>query len=88
MILLVWEKKFIKNTNYQFWKYSIIAKFFITILFLTPILDALIGSSQKESKNTSNIIKFIVGLLLTLYSPFLRFYREYYLKSEPENYDR
>lgn len=81
MILLVDEKKYIKDNNHSLWKYLLIAKTFTTIL-LSPILDFFIGLSTKNenySFQIALITRFICLLLLTLLSPFLRFFREYYM---------
>lgn len=82
MILLVVEKKFIKDKSYSLWKYLLITKTFMTI-FLTPILDYFISLSTTDQEyifQTALKIRFSFLLLLTLLSPFLRFYREYYVK--------
>jgi hypothetical protein len=83
MILLVIEKKFTKDFHYELWKKSLIVKFILT-LFVTPILEALISISVKDQDRIDSIalpIKFTLMFIFTLASPFLRFYREYYLTS-------
>jgi hypothetical protein len=88
MILLLIEKKFAKDSNYNFWKKSLIAKFLITIL-LTPILERLISIGVTEENQIESIalpVRFAIMLILTLFSPFLRFFREYYMKTETELY--
>ena len=81
MILLVIEKKFVKDSNYSLWKIILVVKTCITI-FLTPILDWFIGlfSTIENTDMISLKIKFTFMLILTFISPFLRFFREYYLK--------
>jgi hypothetical protein len=64
------------------------AKFFITI-FLTPMLEALISLGVDEQEKIDSIaipIRFSFMLILTLASPFLRFYGEYYMKPKLEGY--
>jgi hypothetical protein len=89
MILLVVEKKFIKDFHYEVWKKSLIVKFILT-LFVTPMLEALISISEKDQDKIDSValpIKFSLMLIFTLASPFLRFYREYYLTpGPPESY--
>lgn len=89
MILLVIEKKFIKDFQYEIWKKSLIVKFILT-LFITPLLEFLISISVNEQDKIDSIalpIKFTLMLIFTLASPFLRFYREYYLTpGPPESY--
>jgi len=82
MIILVIEKKFVKDRNYNLWKYLLVIKTFVTI-FLTPILDYFIElTTDEESAFTIALkIRFSFLLILTLISPFLRFLREYYLLS-------
>jgi hypothetical protein len=85
MILLVVEKKFIKDFHYELWKKSLVVKFILT-LFVTPLLEALISISVSEQDKIDSIaipIKFTLMLIFTLVSPFLRFYREYYLTPGP-----
>jgi hypothetical protein len=88
MILIVIEKKFIKDIHYEVWKKSLIVKFVIAI-FLTPLLEALISLGVVGDEKIDSIaipLKFSFMLILTLASPFLRYYREYFMKTEHESY--
>jgi hypothetical protein len=88
MYLIIREKNFIKDIHYNVWKHSLYTKVLISI-FLTPLLEILVGIQQTDPikiQDTSTVVRFSFLLLLTLYSPFLRYYREYYVSSEPENY--
>jgi hypothetical protein len=89
MILFIIEKKFVRDFYYEVWKKSLIVKFIITI-FLTPALEGLISLGIKnDDEKVSQIavpIRFTIMLILFLGSSFLRYFREYYMKSESENY--
>lgn len=88
MILLVKEKKYEKDTPYNIWKISLMIKFFLTLL-ITPILESLISigvQTQTEIDSYAVPIKFTIMLIFILGSPFLRFYREYYLTSGLDSY--
>jgi hypothetical protein len=86
MILLIVEKKFVKDFHYEVWKKSLIAKFCITIL-LTPVLEKIVNiftSDEVKIDDISLKIRFPFMFLLFLASPFLRYYREHYLTREKE----
>ena len=88
MILLIIEKKFTKDFYYEVWKKSLIVKFFLS-LFVTPLLEALISIGIKENDEVNRIaipIKFSLMLIFTLWSNFLRYFREYYMTSTVEGY--
>jgi putative copper export protein len=76
MIILVIENKYNKNSAYEFWKKSLIAKFFLT-LSLTPLLDLVIA----DKSICFNVRVAIVVALFSI-SPFLRYFRENFLKSQ------
>ena len=86
MILIIIEKKFEKDNHYQIWKKILIAKLFITI-FLTPLLEKIVNIFTSNASIIDDIslkIRFPLMFLLFLSSPFLRYYREHYLKTEKE----
>lgn len=86
MILLIFEKKFEKNTQYEIWKKTLIAKLFITI-FLTPLLEKIVNiftSDEAKIDDISLKIRFPLMFLLFLISPFLRYFREHYMVTEKE----
>jgi len=88
MVLLIIEKKFNRDFYYEVWKKSLIVKFILTI-FLTPLLEALISIGEKDKEKIDSIalpIKFSFMLVFTLYSCFLRFFREYYMTTPQESY--
>ena len=88
MLLLIWEKKFNKDFNYEIWKKSLITKFFITLL-LTPLLESVISLGIKDEDKVNDIanpLKFTVMLLFTLGSSYLRYFREYYMTQSNEGY--
>lgn len=88
MILLIVEKKFTKDKNYEIWKKSLIVKFIITI-FITPALEGLISLGVKDEDKVNSIatpIKFSVMLIFVLGSSFLRYFRETFMKTEHESY--
>lgn len=88
MILLIVEKKFIKDMHYEVWKKSLITKFILTI-FLTPALEGLISLGIDNKDNVDYIairIRFSIMLIFVLGSSFLRYYRETFMKSELESY--
>jgi uncharacterized membrane protein len=84
MILLIVEKKYEKDSSYQLWKRILIGKFFLTLL-LTPLLDKSFNLLNLDVENVPNV-RFSLMTLMFLVSPFLRFYREYYLlPTKPSN---
>ena len=86
MILLIKEKKFEKNTQYEIWKKTLIVKFVITV-FLTPLLEKIVNiftSDESKIVDISLKIRFPLMFLLFLVSPFLRYYREHYLSREKD----
>ena len=88
MILLIVEKKYIKDFSYELWKKSLIVKFIITIL-ITPALEGLIALGVKEEDKVNSIaipIRFTVMLIIFFGSSFLRYHREYFMKTELESY--
>jgi hypothetical protein len=88
MILLILEKKFIKDFHLGVWKKSIILKFILTI-FITPALEGLISLGVSEENKITSIaipIRFSIMLIILLGSSFLRYYREYFIKSEYDSY--
>lgn len=88
MILLIKEKKYVKDFYYELWKKSLIIKFFLS-LFVTPILDASISIWISEYDQVNRLavpIKFSLMLIFTLWSNFVRYFREYYMKPTNEGY--
>ena len=86
MLILIKENKFVRNQNYEIWKKLLIFKFFLSFS-LTPLLEKLIPIKvdESDSSNSTNIFfKIRLGLVLLMFlmSPFLRFFREYYLKKQ------
>jgi hypothetical protein len=79
MVLLYIENRFVKNGAYEFWKKAIITKLAFT-LSLTPILDVVIPDKETAFKIR---VGGVLGLFLV--SPFLRYYREYYLSPQKAN---
>jgi hypothetical protein len=95
MIILVKTNNYIKNLAYAVWKNILIGKFILT-LALTPILEKIVPSGaftqnpNVASDNTKNgniyfKIRLTVVIMLFLFSPFLRYYRESFLKAEIKN---
>lgn len=80
MIILVVEKRFVKDSNYNLWKYLLIFKTFVAI-FITPILDYFIELTTDKASSfiVALKIRFTSLLILTFISPFLRLFKEYYL---------
>jgi hypothetical protein len=91
MIIQIIENKFIKNFAYEFWKKILIAKFFIACVALTPLINKIISPTliPDEVARKSQIFNLqcyvIFGLFLI--SPFLRFFREYYMLSSNKKID-
>ena len=88
MLLLIYEKKYIKDFQYELWKKSLIIKTIVTIL-ISPLLEVIISLSVKEEDQISSVagpIRFSVMLLMTMGSPFLRFYREYFMTAPQDSY--
>lgn len=77
MILFIIEKRFEKNSNYLLWKNLLILKFFLSLL-LTPLLDKSCNIVGLDSELVPKI-RFALMTFMFLISPFLRFFREYYL---------
>jgi hypothetical protein len=85
MIILVKENKYIKNLSYKIWKNLLIGKFILSI-FLTPVLDAimtkiLVGMNAGDKTMTLFRTRFALVVVLFVLSPFIRYFREYFLVS-------
>lgn len=85
MITMILEKAYKKDSlPYKLWKYSLMVKVFLS-LFLTPLMNAIVKSAVDDPKNeTSDKARFSLALVMFLYSPFLRYYREYFMKPLPD----
>jgi uncharacterized membrane protein len=75
MIILVKENKYLKNSAYKLWKNLIIGKFFLSIM-LTPLLEKVV---RIDTPGVHWKIRLSIVMSLFLMSPFLRYFREYYL---------
>lgn len=86
--LLIKENKYKKDFHYKMWNYLLLFKLAAS-LFTTPLLDYFIslGNGTSEEKEGLTVkIKFTLLLVVTLMSPFSRFYREYCMQRDPEEY--
>jgi hypothetical protein len=82
MLLLIFEKKYEKDSSYQIWKKSLIVKFLLSI-FITPMLEALISLGINDKDKIDNYaipIRFSILVIFAIGSPYLRYYREENLK--------
>lgn len=83
MVILAKESKFVRDMSYKAWKMLLYLKFFLT-LALTPLLEKVLIPNSMDKEEICFKIRFYMVLGLFLVSPFVRYFREYYMTKQEQ----